>query len=202
MKTFKEFINENYINERYLNLFTRSEKELYANQTWNILQSSYEKIGGIKGSGFNNIDDMIDNIPMWKLDVKNGVVKAVKLYKDKEGRKSVAAGSDGTDLGKEKLIKIMIEDIKTLRTYVEISGAPISILKKYLPNYINYAVPFNDAKNKLKTLGDEIEKIDDDDKELLKFPELKDFFYKRKIGQYYATKVMFGNINADKIVFF
>lgn len=57
-------------------------REKYAEQVWDVLQFSYRDIGGIKGSGFSSIQDMIDNIPFWKMVTKNGEVHAVVMYKD------------------------------------------------------------------------------------------------------------------------
>lgn len=43
-------------------------------------------------------DDMVKNIPFWKLYTKNDKVIMALLYKDKNGRKIVALGIDGSDL--------------------------------------------------------------------------------------------------------
>lgn len=195
MKRFKEFISD--LNETYHNLFTLDEKRPWAQQVWDIVNLSYERIGGIHGSGFKSVDDMIRNIPMWKLDIVGGVVKAAKLYKDKDGRKSVAVASDGTSEGKEKAVKMIVDDIRTRRTFVEISGAPVAVLKKNLPHYVSYAVTVEDV---MKKLSDEIRPVSDNDPEVIKFPELKEFYYSRKIGGEWHTKVMFGNINSDRIL--
>ena len=106
MKTFKEFINEQryqLLSERFINLIGDDErKEDYRDQVWNLLQTSYKPIGGIKGTGFKSPDDMVKNIPFWKMAVKDGKVEAVIMYRDKGGRKSVAMGSTGSPWLKKK----------------------------------------------------------------------------------------------------
>lgn len=81
--SLRQFIE---LNERFVNIFSDEEtKRKYASDVWDILQKSYADIGGIKGSGFKTIDDMVKNIPFWKLSVHDGVVDAVAMYKDKGG---------------------------------------------------------------------------------------------------------------------
>ena len=62
MISFKE-----YLEEGYKNLFTDSQKRKYAEEAYAQLQKSYEKIGGIHGSGFKDVEDFIANIAFWKL---------------------------------------------------------------------------------------------------------------------------------------
>jgi len=61
---FKEFIVENYKN--LIGVKSREARLKYADAVWKILQDSYAKIGGIHGSGFESIEDMIEKIPFWK----------------------------------------------------------------------------------------------------------------------------------------
>ena len=48
MISFKEYVNEKLLLEKYLNTVKRTGKEKYAQQVWDILQYSYRDIGGIK----------------------------------------------------------------------------------------------------------------------------------------------------------
>ena len=68
-----------------------------------MLQKSYAYIGGIKGSGFENPDNMVNKIKMWKIVKKNGKILAGIMYKDKNYRKAVAVFTDGTKEGKKRL---------------------------------------------------------------------------------------------------
>lgn len=104
---------EQKLNERYINLIRPSAAEAapYAQRVFDMLQQSYAKIGGIKGSGFRSPEDMVANIPIWKLSTDaNGNIKAVAMYKDSSGRKRVAVATDGTDEGKRRLAAIMSDD--------------------------------------------------------------------------------------------
>jgi hypothetical protein len=125
---------QQYLNERYKNAIGDDPlKDQYADQVWSIIQKSYAPIGGIKGSGFNSIEDMKQKIPFWKMSVNNGKVNAVILYKDKGGRKSVAAGTDGTAIGKTKIQDMMKSDIE--RSYGEKSKSALGLmLKLYSPD--------------------------------------------------------------------
>jgi hypothetical protein len=125
MKRFEEFLNE-----RFLNVFSDSEKQPFVDDVWEIIQKSYAKIGGIHGSGFKSKEDMIKSIPMWKVVRKNGVIVAVALYKDKEGRKRVAVGTNGTEEGKASIREIAENDFK--RAYFEVSGPSFGSLRKSL----------------------------------------------------------------------
>lgn len=96
---------KNFINEAFINVFSSEDKRKYVDDVWDIIQSTYSRLGGIKGSGFSSKEDMIASIPMWKLVRKNGKIIAVQLYKDTNGRKFVAAGTDNSPEGKEELKK-------------------------------------------------------------------------------------------------
>ena len=179
----------NSITENYKNLFTKEDKLKYADDVWDLLNKAYQSIGGIKGNGFSSKDDMINNIPFWKLKLNNNKIEAVVLYKDKNGRKSVAGASDGTITGKKEFIKIKNQDLELNRSYAEISSAMLAVIYKNNKNLIEYCIPYN---NVVKILNEPILKPDDNDPEILKYPDLKDFFYKRKIGEEWITKLMIG----------
>ena len=102
MDTFKRFLEERFVNL----LHDDPRKHQYANEVHGMLQKAYEKIGGIHGSGFRDKHDMIKNIPMWKLKKKGGKIVSAVFYKDKDGRKSVATASDGSEEGKKGVAEI------------------------------------------------------------------------------------------------
>lgn len=189
--------------ETFINAKTDDDKLKYVDEVWELLQSAYESQGGIKGSGFKSKEDMVKNIPLWKLVRKGGKIVAGSFYKSKDGRKRVAAFTNGTQEGKEAIIEISIEDIKTGRAYQEISGRSLSLIKKFI-DIKKYAIPINTVKNKLK--NDEFYPVDhefeDDDEDIKRNPEFKDYFYRRKIGGNWHTKLMIGNINADEITIY
>lgn len=185
MKKLTEILNESFVN-----VFKEDDKNRYVDTIWSMIQDAYAYIGGIKGSGFTSKQDMIDNIHMWKIAKSNGKVVAVILYKDKNGRKRVAGATDGSQIGKEKFAEMTITDVKANRSYSEMSGAALSFTKKKI-NIHDYAATFDEVKS---VLGDKIIPVDDNDPEVLRHPDLKKYFYQRKLGSSttYKTKLMLG----------
>lgn len=177
-----------YLNERISNLFKSDQidKELYAEDVWNILQNSYRKIGGIQGNGFKSIDDMIKNIPMWKIFRRGGDIKVVMMYKDKQGRKRVAIGTDGTLEAKQMLAKMIQDEYKTGRAFGEVSDNSLRFIQKQFTEdeFKKFVIPVDTVKQLLPK--DEIVDIDG-------------YFYKREIGGEWHTKLMLGNPKAKHI---
>jgi hypothetical protein len=179
------------LNERYINALDTETKKLYADEVWDILQKSYASIGGIKGSGFDSKEDMIQNIPFWKLVKKNGKIVAVFLYKDSNGRKMVALGTDGSKEGKEALTQLTKGDLQQGRSYSEISGKYLSfVINNFSGDLKKYLVKPEDAA---KILGKELTyPVPDSDPELELHPGFKDYLYSREIGGHPHTKLMIG----------
>jgi len=195
MQSFKAHLE---LNERVLNVF-KSDKDVrtkYADEVYALILKSYESQGGIKGNGFNSAEDMIKNIPFWKIVRKNDKIVAGVLYKDKGGRKGVASFTDGTTLGKESLIDIKKDEFS--RSYSEISGLALGFAKKILglPFILKYAKTPEEAS---KIAGEELSPVPEDDENVRYTPELKDYFYQRKIGGKFHTKIMIGT-NGKKII--
>lgn len=188
MKTFMA-----YLEERYVNLLPHHEmeKRAHAKEVFDMVHKAYEKIGGIHGNGFRSHEDMIKNIPMWKIHKKDGQIHAVALYKDKGGRKRVAVATNGSDEGKKALGRIMKDDITRHRAYNEVSGPSLSFLKKHVDDVKKFALPHHEVKKHLE--GEETRPVPHDDPDLAKHPELKHHFYQRKIGDHWHTKVMLGS---------
>lgn len=138
---------------------------------------------------------MIDNIPFWKVATRNGKVVAIALYKDKSGRKRVAAATDGSYEGKSQLAKMQQDDITKDRSYSEVSAASLNyILKRYKGSDITkYMILPQDAEKILKGKLDY--PVSDEDPEVVRHPELKKYFYQRQIGGVPHTKLMIGTPN-------
>lgn len=186
-------MKKTFLVERYMNLFSVEKKKQYADVIWDMLQNAYKKIGGIKGSGFASKEDMINNIPFWKVATKNGKVVAVSLYKDKNGRKRIASATDGSDEGKDKLEAMGREDLTQKRSYAEVSSSSLKfILRRWKgpKDIIDYMILPQDAE---KILGEKLKyPVSDDDPEVIAHPQLKKYFYQREIGGHYHTKLMIG----------
>jgi len=189
MHTFKKFLQERFINL----LHDDPRKQQYAHEVHGMLQKAYEKIGGIHGSGFRSPEDMVKNIPMWKLHKKGGKIRGAVLYKDTNGRKSVATATDGSEEGKKGVAEIYRDDVVRGRAYGERSASALSFTKKVVgaEHLKKHIIPYHHVQ---KTLGDdtEIRRPPHDDPEIQRHPEFKDHFYQRQIGGHWHTKLMFG----------
>lgn len=179
------------INESIKNLFPENEKDksIYIDQVWDILQTAYAKQGGILGRGFSNKEDMIKNIPYWKLDVLNGQVLSVLMYKFIDSkttknkiRKRVAVGvtpdKSLRSMAIERFKNIMKDEFQ--RSIVETSGASVKFLQTNFPiEFDKFKLTVNNAKQIL--FEDEIVPIDE-------------YFYYRKIGGEFHEKIMVGTL--------
>jgi len=193
MITFNEFLTESVLNERFYNLFKKDDKDKYKDEAFHLLQKAYEKVGGIKGNGFSSPDDMAKNIPFWKLAIKNGKIVAGVFYKDKSGRKRVASFTDGSQVGIDQLSNIMKNDLD--RAFMEVSERSFGFMRKLMGDdvLLKYAVKPEKAKQLLKEKDDEFKfDVPADDTHIQKAPKLKDYFYQRKIGGHFHTKIMLG----------
>lgn len=184
---FKDFLNERFINTF---IDDKETREKYKQEVYDLIQAAYKDIGGFKGSGFNSPDDMVNNIDMWKLKVRDGKVIAGKMYKDRSGRKGVCSFTDGSKDGKNVLKEIILAD--STRAYSEVSSKMLwFIVKTYGVQFVKkYAIPVETVK---KLLPDDDVNTDHIDKDyFINYPELKDYFYSRKLGGKEETKIAIG----------
>jgi hypothetical protein len=183
---------EQFLAERVLNLFTddRAIREKYAEEVFEKLKKAYAKIGGIHGSGFRSPDDMVRNLPMWKLIRRGESIVSGAFYKDKGGRKRVAVFTDGTAEGKAALAMQIREDFG--RAFNETSGPMLRFMIKEvgLDFMKKYAIPRDQAAALLAP--DTLHDVEPDDPELVQHPYFSEYFYRRDIGGELHTKAMFG----------
>lgn len=135
MERFKEYLEEKFINIGFDKKDSSEKREKHRNDIHALLKNSYSSIGGYKGlgSGSDAESGAIHNDiskSMIKAVRKSGKLVAAKLYKDKYGRKGIASGHDGTDVGKTAVKKMMSDDIAHQRSWSELSGAPEAISRK------------------------------------------------------------------------
>ena len=184
-----------FLNEKYLNLFTNTKDVIsrneYKDEVYELLQKAYKVIGGIKGNGFNSADDMVKNMPFWKIAKVKGKIVAIILYKDKNGRKAVAMATDGSRDGILKLKDILKNELS--RSYMEASSNALRFAIKFLGVELlkKYAISIDDVKQLLH--DDEI--LEGSEKYKTDYPDLADYFYSRKIGSSIETKIMIGTPN-------
>lgn len=181
---------EDFLSERYVNAFKIDDKDQYKDEVFKLLTDSYASIGGLKGNGFRDADDMVKSIPMWKMVRRGDKIVAVAMYKDKNGRKRVAVGSDGTEQGKAGVASIFKEDFS--RAHFEISERSLGFHVKLLG--YDHIKSFAIKPDKVsETTGEEIRfPVDADDVEVKRHPQLKEFFYQRKVGAHWHTKILLG----------
>ena len=119
----------NLLLETFINLWGKDEISKYIDEIWNIMQYSYKDLEG----GFataKSKEELLGKINFAKLVKKGGKIVTVALYKNKLGRKLVAAGTNGSLEGKKGLYSIIKEDVKMKRSWAEVSGAPEHIFLK------------------------------------------------------------------------
>lgn len=201
-----------YLNESWQMLDADSVelKRKYVDQVWDILQIAYKKIGGIHGSGFRSKEDMIENIPLWKLNIRDGVVSFVAMYKNKRGRKMVALARnfDESQKGNSKTdyLRFMKDELTRERSYGEISddllisilnnGDLADLLKSDIipPEFIADILPDDDIGGRMEDAFEDFIRYACVDKHVPreKIAEVEDAFYSRTIGAEKHNKMMYG----------
>jgi len=188
------------LTERFINAIGTDDidiKRKYLDQVWEIINDSYRDIGGIKGNGFSSKEDML-TIPFWKMIVKNGIVHAVVMYKDRNGRKSVAMGTDGSEYSRKHLASLTKHDL--FRSYSERSKSALGYMMKTVPWDILEEHLFTPEEagrilqKPILPITDipEDEWPDDAKVSLTKYPNLKKYGYMRNIGGHLTFKIMSG----------
>jgi hypothetical protein len=169
---------QSLILERFINLFDKEDIKPYIQDIWNIMQRTYEPIGGFKTA--NSPEELLDKINLAKLVRKNNKIVAAALYTDKYGRKAIAKGSDGSSEGINAVKQIYKEDVKQNRAWGEFSGKAEELLLKY------GGVPIpNDMVEDI--LGKKILSKDKDG-----------FHYTRLINGQPIRKIMIGSLDKSK----
>ena len=197
---------QSYIAESFQNLIRSkddSARSKLAEEVFALLQASYAKIGGIKGSGFRDAQDMIEKIPFWKLYIRSGKVIVAVLYKDSNGRKLVAAGVDRDAPGSVKLLSgVLRETIKV--SFGEYSKGLLVLLFRSAP--IEVLRPFILKPKEVESLlGEKIivptqeyvnDNLSESDQAIWgRFKSFREYFYVREIGGTPLLKMSVGTPN-------
>ena len=190
---FRKYIKEGYSN--FIGKGSLADKQKWADRVWDMLQAAYDDIGGIKGSGFSDKEDMINNIPFWKIFHRGEKLIAVVLYKDTNGRKLVALGTDKSNAAKKILSNIFKETLKV--SYGEQSGKLLNLVVKSV-SYERLEPFLLEPIYVQKLLDKQIyppipEKLNAMDTETYKkFPKLHKYFYMRDFGGKSYLKICLG----------
>lgn len=186
------------LTETFVNLLGDDPaKHEYAEEVFQMLQTAYAAIGGIKGRGFSSPEDMIQNIPFWKLVRRNGKIVAGSMYRDKGGRKRVASFTDGSPEGKAGVAEIMANDFQ--RAYFEVSDRALGFMIKQVG--VDFVRQYAKTPEEVAQIsGDDIQPVPETDPHLNRFPELKDYFYQRELGGHLHTKIMLGTTGNNIII--
>lgn len=118
-----------FLTERILNLHDTPAKLKFGQEVWDLLQLSYSTVPGGFGTA-DSLEDLISKTGLWKIVTRDGKVTAVNLYRDQYGRKSVAAGTNGSRQGIKDYYMVKTEDEKFERAWAEVSGKPELLMKK------------------------------------------------------------------------
>ena len=136
----EEFIETEFKKQRLTeasvqNAISKDQKRVYAEQVWDSLQSAYQELGGYK-SHFD-IEDMIDDSAIWKVDIVDEVLKAILIYKGKLNgrRKLVGLATDRTREGSAKLKQLLKDDFNLRNVFVEASGPAADFLERNFPEF-------------------------------------------------------------------
>jgi hypothetical protein len=163
--------------EHYVNAFDVPAKQKYADQVWDIMTKSYEKLGGFHTAA--NVDELMHKSGLWKLCLRDGKVVAAILYKDQNGRKSIASGTNQTRQGLRDYISMKDEDINLNRSWAEVSGPAEVAMRK------SGAAPVPNTMAHTLT-GKEILELDPDG-----------YHYVRLIAGQPHTKMIYGSVAMD-----
>lgn len=131
-----------FLTERVLNLWSPEQKAKYADIVWDMLNRSYQKMGGFKSAA--NVEELIDTPGLWKLVQRGDTITALGIYKPSEktkNMKSIAAATEteidpekniyvATEQGKKDLMLIKGEDVRLNRSWVEVSGPAEKLMLK------------------------------------------------------------------------
>ena len=191
---FKTFLNEGFVNL----IQDDPKKSDYVDAVWDMIQKSYAPMGGIKSNGFQSKEAMM-KMPFWKIGTVKGKPVAVTIYKDKNGRKSVASATDGSEEGKARIKDMMKNELK--RSYGEKSKAALGTALKVTPPDVikQFLIPpaevaKMDPKDKIIPIKG-VPKKDwpaDAKTTIEKYPYLVDYGYLRDFGGTMLFKVMMG----------
>lgn len=185
MLSFRNFLNEHIVS---IGLDPKQEhtREKHRSEIHDLLHKAYSHpsiggYGGLKSGSKEESDSIHHDIThsIIKASKRDGKITAVNLYKNHHGRKMIAAGSDGSERGKEDWKKLSSEDHHQKRAWGEVSGAVEKIMTKI-------GSPKIDSKHAKKILNKDVKPVENDPHK-----------YVRKIGHNDHEKTIMGHPKID-----
>lgn len=175
------------------------EKVQFANEVYNLLEAAYKDCGGINlGNGFQDTDDMIYNIPVWRLTFKDKELISVMMFKLKSNKLKMVAYAPLTKI--DPVIRKADLVFMLNNSYAELSGKLLSItLKEIKSNWRNYisTSPEKVLNKKLISLSEYLEKgiLPTNSEGMYRklkndYPKILEYCYLRKIGNEFKLKLL------------
>jgi hypothetical protein len=175
-------------------------KKKHALAVFLLLEKSYKFCGGIQlGNGFQNPEDMVKNIPVWRLSFKGDKLISVMMFKQKFCKLKMVAYAPFSDI--DPAIRKSDLSYMLNNSYAELSGKLLSItLKEIKSDWQKYVVktPEKVLKKELIPLSKylETEKLPFNSEGMYRklnreYPELLQYCYLRKIGNEFKLKLLF-----------
>lgn len=137
MLSFKQFLIERIINLGFKN---PGDRHPYSSEIHKIIRDAYKPINGYMGLGHRTKaereaihSDIHNDSHAIKLYRHGGKIRTAVIYKKDENgnRKIIAAGTDGSEHGKDGLVNHILKDDHHMhRAWVEASGALHHVMKK------------------------------------------------------------------------
>ncbi len=166
------------------------------------LEAAYREIGGINlGSGFQDPEEMLNSIPVWRLVFEKDRLTSVMVFKQKRGcLKMVAyAAGNASQAVKQNDLKCMVR-----YSYAEISGGLlVAVLKQFGPSVRRHLLSANTIIEDreiftLQEVGSEVLESAENVEILARlkrdFPEIVPYLYVRKIGGKAKVKLVVGRL--------
>lgn len=180
----------NFLEERVVSIGLDKDndhlREKHRSEIHDLLHKAYSHpsiggYGGLKSGSKEESDSIHHDISnsIIKATKRDGKITAVNLYKNQHGRKMIAAGSDGSERGKEDWKKLSSEDHHQKRSWGEVSGAVEKIMTKI-------GAPKISATHAKKILNKDVKPVPNDPHK-----------YVRKIGDHDHEKTIMGHPKID-----
>ena len=157
--TINRILNKTNLNDGIYELTDIESFKAYGKRIWSILQRSYSPFGGFLS--YNNINDMISNMSLAIIAIKNNKIVACAIYRDDlGGQKLNGCGTyDGSNTSKELLRYIIKDDIDNLEKWHWVEVSPP--LEKWFKELGGNPIPSEFASKILHKSKNKIHQLDD-----------------------------------------